>query len=58
MAIQLNLEINEVNGILTALGQIPYAQVVELVDKIKQQAIPQVHAQQESEETNEFSNEE
>lgn len=45
--INLNLEITEVNGILTALGQMPYAQVAELVEKIKQQAIPQVQAQQQ-----------
>ena len=47
--INLNLEIAEVNGVLTALGQMPYAQVAELVEKIKQQAIPQVQAQQQEE---------
>lgn len=45
--INLNLEINEVNGVLSALVQMPYAQVAELVEKIKQQAIPQVQEQQE-----------
>ena len=45
--INLNLEIAEVNGVLTALVQMPYAQVAELVEKIKQQAIPQVQAQQQ-----------
>ena len=29
--ITLNLEINEINGILSALGQMPYVQVRELV---------------------------
>lgn len=43
--INLNLEINEVNGILAALGQMPFTQVAELVEKIKSQAIPQVQQQ-------------
>jgi hypothetical protein len=42
--IDLNLTVNEINLILQALGQAPYAQVVELVEKIKAQAIPQVDA--------------
>jgi hypothetical protein len=40
--IKLDLEINEVNGILQALGQMPYIQVEQLVKKIKEQAEPQV----------------
>lgn len=44
--ITLNLELNEINGILGALGQMPYAQVRELVEKIQQQAVPQVQAQE------------
>ena len=40
--INLSLELNEVNGILAALGQMPYAQVRELIEKIQQQAVPQV----------------
>lgn len=47
--INLNLEINEVNNVLAALGQLPYAQVTDLVEKIKSQAIPQVQAQPETE---------
>lgn len=43
--ITLNLEVNEVNGVLTALGQMPYVQVRELVEKIQQQAVPQVQSQ-------------
>lgn len=43
--INLNLDLNEVNGILSALGQMPYSQVKELVEKIQQQAIPQVQTQ-------------
>ena len=42
--IDLNLSVNEINLILQALGQAPYVQVAELVEKIKAQAIPQVEA--------------
>jgi len=49
--ITLNLELQELNGILTALGQMPYAQVAELVEKIRQQAIPQVQNEETSKET-------
>ena len=42
--IKLELTVEEVNSILQALGNAPYAQVVALVEKIKQQAIPQVPA--------------
>jgi len=38
----LTLELNEINLILQALGQAPYVQVAELVEKIKAQALPQV----------------
>ena len=40
--ITLELHVDEVNGILGALGQLPFAQVAGLVEKIKAQAIPQV----------------
>ena len=42
--IKLELTVEEVNGILQALGNMPYAQVVALVENIKNQAIPQVPA--------------
>jgi hypothetical protein len=42
--INLELALNEINLILQALGQAPYAQVAELVEKIKTQAVPQVEA--------------
>jgi hypothetical protein len=42
--INLELTLNEINLILQALGQAPYAQVAELVEKIKVQAVPQVEA--------------
>lgn len=40
--ITLNLELAELNIVMGALGQMPYAQVAEIVGKIRQQAIPQV----------------
>jgi hypothetical protein len=40
--IDLNLTVSEVNAVLQALGQMPFAQVVALVQKIQQQAAPQV----------------
>jgi hypothetical protein len=39
---KLDLTINDVNVILQALGNAPYAQVFELVEKIRTQAQPQV----------------
>ena len=42
--IKLELTIDETNGVLQALGNMPYAQVVALVENIKNQAIPQVPA--------------
>ena len=47
MSIQLDLEIEEVNGVLVALGNMPYAQVQPLIDKVRSQALPQVQAQAE-----------
>ena len=43
--IKLELTVEEVNGILQALGNMPYAQVVALVENIRNQATPQVQAQ-------------
>jgi hypothetical protein len=40
--IKLELSLEEVNGILSALGKAPYEFAQPIVDKIKQQAIPQV----------------
>jgi len=47
--IKLELTVEEVNGILQSLGNMPYAQVVALVEKIREQATPQVQAQATSE---------
>lgn len=40
--INLELTVTETNGVLHALGQLPFAQVAGLVQKIQQQAAPQV----------------
>jgi len=39
--IELKLELNEVNGILNALGNMPFVQVRDLIAKIHAQAQPQ-----------------
>ena len=46
---KLELTINEINMILQALGNAPYAQVFELVGKIRTQAQAQVSAEKENE---------
>ena len=40
--ITLELELDEVNGVLSALGQLPFVKVADLVAKIQAQAAPQV----------------
>jgi hypothetical protein len=40
--VKLELTINEINIIMQALGNMPYAQVFELVQKIREQAQPQI----------------
>jgi hypothetical protein len=40
--IKLELEVAEINGILNALGQMPFVQVQGLIAKIQSQAAPQV----------------
>ena len=42
--IKIELTLDETNAVLQALGNMPYAQVVALVENIKNQAIPQVPA--------------
>jgi hypothetical protein len=44
--VQLELTIDEINLVLTALGQLPYVQVVGIVDKICKQA--EVQTKQDS----------
>lgn len=43
--IKLDLEIAEVNGILNALGNMPFIQVQALIAKIQGQAAPQVQTE-------------
>ena len=43
--IKLELSIEEVNAILATLGKAPYELAQPLIDKIKQQGIPQVQEQ-------------
>ena len=40
--IKLELDLNEINGVLNALGQMPFVQVQALIAKIQGQAAPQV----------------
>ena len=47
MEIKLSLTIEEVNGVLQALGNMAYAQVAPLIDKVRSQAGPQVEAAQQ-----------
>ena len=42
MEIKLSLTIEEVNGVMQALGNMPYVQVAALVEKVRSQAAPQV----------------
>lgn len=46
--IKLELEIAEVNAILEALGQRPFVAVAQVIQKIQQQAAPQVQAANEA----------
>jgi hypothetical protein len=46
--IKIELDINELNAVMLALGQMPYVQVEKLVDKIRQQAIPQVQQENQT----------
>jgi hypothetical protein len=43
MSIKLELTVDEVNGILNALGHLPYSQVVNLIENIRSQAVKQIN---------------
>jgi hypothetical protein len=43
--IKLDLAINEVNAILLALAKLPYETVAPLIEKIREQSLPQVPAE-------------
>ena len=40
--IELKLELEEINGILISLGNMPYAQVQPLIEKVRSQVAPQL----------------
>lgn len=48
--IHLNLSINETNAILFALAKQPYDTVAQLIEKIREQALPQVPEDQRNDE--------
>lgn len=48
--IHLNLSINETNAVLFALAKQPYDTVAQLIDKIREQALPQVPEDQRNDE--------
>ena len=52
--IHLELELAEVNGVLSALGKFPFEQVADLVAKIRDQAIPQVPEEEEEDDAGEL----
>ena len=41
--VKLELTVDEVNAVLNALGQLPYAQVANLIGNIRMQAIKQIN---------------
>jgi hypothetical protein len=41
--VKLELTVDEVNAVLGALGQLPYAQVVNLIGNIREQAVKQIN---------------
>lgn len=45
--IKLELEVEEVNGVLGALGKLPFEVSAGLIQKIQQQAAPQVEQPEE-----------
>lgn len=44
MEITITLSLEELNGVMAALGNMPYVQAAPLVDKIRNQAAPQLKA--------------
>ena len=44
MEIKLNLQIEDVNAIISVLGMLPFNQSAAIIGKIREQAIPQVQA--------------
>ena len=44
MEIKLTLTLEEVNGIISTLGMLPFNQTAGIISKVREQAIPQVQA--------------
>lgn len=51
--VRLELTLQETNQILEALGQMPFARVYQLVNKIQQQASEQIEERQEEQDSSE-----
>ena len=51
--IKLDLSINEVNAILLALAKLPYETVAPLIEKVREQSLPQVPEDQRNEDSRE-----
>lgn len=51
MSIKLDLEINEIEGVIAGLRKLPMELIEELVMKIKIQAIPQIQEIQSAQNT-------
>lgn len=49
MDIELKLKLDEVNGIISVLAMLPFTQVNDLLQKVRNQAIEQVQAAQSAE---------
>lgn len=47
MEIKLTLDLNELNLVMGALGNVPYVQSAPVIEKIRAQAQPQVEPQKE-----------
>lgn len=46
MNINLTFTLDEMNGLLTVLGQLPYVQSANYITMIHNQAVPQIKAQE------------
>ena len=53
MEITLKMSLDNLNSLLSALGNLPFAQVAPIIHDLHQQAIPQIQAQQPVEEKKE-----
>lgn len=54
--IKLELTLDEINACLTALGNLPFVQVSPLIEKIREQTVPQLPVPQPQESKPEAQN--